>query len=88
MKDIEPIRKKIRKTFAFSVYPVAPADGTGAPLRFNNNKSYELRMKNKIFLDDLIQRVIAEASLEMAQLRSPKRDAKTSKVRSIIAFWQ
>jgi putative transposase len=50
------------------------------------NESYELRMRNKISLDDLIQRVIADTSLEMAQLMSPKRDAKTSKIRSIISF--
>ena len=37
-------------------------------------------------MDDLIQRVIADTSLEMAQLKSPKRDAKTSKIRSIISF--
>jgi len=30
--------------------------------------------------------VIADESLEMDHLKSPKRDAKTSKVRSIISF--
>ncbi len=52
----------------------------------NSNESYELRMKNKICLDDLIECVIAEASLEMAQLKSPKRDPKTSEVRSIVSL--
>jgi hypothetical protein len=52
----------------------------------NSNESYELRMRNRISLDDLIQRVIADTSLEMAQLRSPRRDAKTSEIRSIISF--
>jgi len=52
----------------------------------NANESYELRMRNRISLDDLIQRVIADTSLEMAQLKSPKRDRRISRVRSIISF--
>jgi len=52
----------------------------------NAGGTFELRIRNKISLDDLIQRVIADTSLEMAQVRSPKRDAKISEIRSIISF--
>ncbi|MDZ7696703.1 MAG: hypothetical protein U5R49_07200 [Deltaproteobacteria bacterium] len=52
----------------------------------NAGETFELRIRNKISLDDLIQRVIADTSLEMAQVRSTKRDAKTSEIRSIISF--
>ena len=52
----------------------------------NSNESYELRKRNKISLDDLIQRVMSDMPLEMAQLKSQKRDARTSKIRSIISF--
>ena len=37
-------------------------------------------------MDDLIQCVMSDMPLEMAQLKSRKRDARTSKIRSIISF--
>ena len=49
-------------------------------------ESYELRKRNKISLDDLIQRVMSDMPLKMSQLKSQKRDARTSKIRSIISF--
>ena len=51
-----------------------------------SDESDELRKRNKISLDDLIQRVMSDMPLEMAQLKSQKREARTSKIRSIISF--
>ncbi len=52
----------------------------------NSNESYELKKRNKSLLDDLIQRVMSDMPLEMAQLKSPKRDSRTSKIKLIISF--
>jgi len=52
----------------------------------SSKESYDIRKRNRINLEDLIQRVIADASLEMTELKSSKRNGRISKVRAVISF--
>ena len=51
-----------------------------------SNEFFEIKIRNRIPLEELIQRVTAVAAVEMDELRSSKRNEKIVRARAIISF--
>jgi len=51
-----------------------------------SNEIYEMRMKNRISLDELILKVATDADVDMDDLKSSKRNRKVSHARAVISY--
>ena len=51
------------------------------------NELEERRIKNKISLEELLQKVSADMEIELKELMSPSRRTKISMARAIVSYW-
>ena len=51
-----------------------------------SNEIYEMRVRNKISLDELILRVATDVAVDMQMLKSSKRNRKVSHARAVISY--